>query len=284
MTVSRLSGLICILTLSLIVPVKVHAQSVERAVGTFLITSDYWCPYTCDPKSSRPGFLVELAREIFEARGETVIYEALPLNRSYLQTEQGISSISLGVVQSDTRTLIYSKEVLATDNTVLVMRKNAEALAYTAPSVLDDLVIGVGAEYVYDNSGQLDQYLAERREKRDRIIEIFSETPLESLFPMLMSGRINVFPENEDVVRYVASRKDLMDDIVIIQTGLGNLLYGGFTPTEVGARNLAIFDEGVRRLRASGRLQQIRSLYGLAEESQIPMAESPKTADRGQSK
>jgi polar amino acid transport system substrate-binding protein len=256
----------CLLALLLGIP---HAARAEAgAKQPFVITADYWCPYTCAENSRMQGFAVDITKEIFEGYGETVVYKVLPFNRAYSQIETSKFQMAVALVDDERRLLLFSEESLAVDRTAIVMRKT-KGTNYSGPGMLDGLKVGTASEYTYDDGGQLDQYLEQRRVDQDRIIDIFSDTPMKSLLPMLLSGRIDVFPENIDVIMYVATREGVLDQISIIDTGLGNTLHGGFPRTEEGAANMARFDEGMRRMRASGRFEEIMSAYQLDKESRV---------------
>jgi len=260
-------ALSCLLTLTLAMPAPARAQAETREQKPFVITADFWCPYTCAEHADKQGFAVDIAKEIFEGLGENVVYKVLPFYRAYSQIETGKYQMAVALVEDDDRLLLFSEEILALDRTALVMRKTNN-VPYTGPGMLDGLKVGAASEYTYDDGGELDQYLDVRRAKHDHIFEVYSETPMKSLLPMLLSGRIDVFPENIDVVRHVATREGVIDEITIIDTGLGIELRAGFPRTEEGAANMAKFDEAMRRMRASGRFDEIMSAYALELDSQ----------------
>jgi polar amino acid transport system substrate-binding protein len=252
---------------TLILSWQPDARAGNPEAKPFIMNADLWCPYTCEADADRPGYLVELTKEIFEAQGITATYKVIPWTRAYIETETGRAQVTLGLVPADTRNLLLNSEILGVDSTVLVMRSPAPA-SYTGVSILDGLRIGATAQYTYDGGGELDLYLDHRRARKDHIIDVFSPSPLDLLLPMLNAGRIDVFPENREAVRNAASRLALLDKISLIETGLASTIHVAFTPDDEGRRNLEIFDSGVRNLKASGRLDEIKARYGLSETSQ----------------
>lgn len=257
----------CLLVLTLAIPSSARAQADGDGKKPFVITADFWCPYTCAEHGLQQGFAVDVAKEIFENLGEHVVYKVLPFYRAYSQIENARFQMAVALVEDDERLLLFSEETFGLDRTVLVMRKT-DLSTYTGPGMLDGLKVGAASEYTYDDGGDLDQYLDTRRANNDKIIDIYSETPMKSLLPMLLSGRIDVFPENLDVVRHVATQEGVIQDITIIDTGLGISLHAGFPRTEEGAANMARFDEQLRQMKASGRFAEIMATYDLGQDSQ----------------
>jgi ABC-type amino acid transport substrate-binding protein len=190
----------------------------------------------------------------------------VPWSRAFIQTETGKTQATLGLTSADKGNFLRSEQALVWDSTVLVLR-SSEPSAYRGVSMLDGLRLAIVAGYTYDNNGDLDHYLAQRLARHDRIIELFSSAALDLLLPMLNSGRIDAFPDNKEAVLYAASRLGLADKISLVETGLGNTIHIGFTPNEQGAANLLMFEQGFGKLKASGRLAQLRAVYGLPENS-----------------
>ncbi len=53
-------------------------SSAQEEQKTITLAADIWCPYNCDSKDERPGFMVELAKEIFQKKGINVQYVIVP--------------------------------------------------------------------------------------------------------------------------------------------------------------------------------------------------------------
>lgn len=51
------------------------------------IQADEWCPYTCQPNSDREGYLIDIARTIFEPIGHKITYVTTPWNRALNQAK-----------------------------------------------------------------------------------------------------------------------------------------------------------------------------------------------------
>ncbi len=49
---------------------------------TITLAADVWCPFNCNPGGDPPGYMVEVAKAVFEPRGHTVTYRVLPWARA----------------------------------------------------------------------------------------------------------------------------------------------------------------------------------------------------------
>jgi polar amino acid transport system substrate-binding protein len=70
--------LIVILSYSILV-VSVQAQTIS-------IRADYWYPMNGDPNSDKPGYMIDLAKAIFEPQGIAVDYQLMPWSRAIQET------------------------------------------------------------------------------------------------------------------------------------------------------------------------------------------------------
>lgn len=249
-------------SLLLLTPALADGAGEATAPEPLVVAADRWCPYNCEPGSSRPGYLVEVLREVFEPSGMKVIYRVMPWKRAVFETELGRIDGALGAVAGDRGRNLIGTEGLGTNATVIVVRRG-EAFRYTGPHSLDNRAVGVVADYSYDSNGSLDRYLQQRHESDRSIYVVRQDAPLRSLFAMLERGRIDAFPENRYVARYAIGRMGLLDSVALVETGRGDAVYVAFSPNARGRRLVDQLDAGVRRLRASGRLAEIMARYGI---------------------
>lgn len=239
----------------------------QDADSRLVVAADRWCPYNCQPGSERPGYLLELLREVFSPLGVDVEYRLMPWKRALVSAETGAIDAAVGVVEGNHGQNIIGRESLGLDETVLVIRKG-EPFTYQGAASLDDRAIGVVASYTYDNHGPLDAYLAVRKKNHDGLFEIYQDNPLESLYSMLRHARIDLFPENRYVARYEAIRLGYAKEVVFVPTAAGDRVFIAFTPNTRGRHNAEILDNGVRALRRSGRLGEILGRYAMDDWSQ----------------
>jgi polar amino acid transport system substrate-binding protein len=44
---------------------------------TISIRADLWCPFNCDPSGAKPGYMIEIAKAVFEPLGHKIDYQTL---------------------------------------------------------------------------------------------------------------------------------------------------------------------------------------------------------------
>lgn len=231
-------------------------------IETLRITTDVYCPYTCAENASERGVLVDIVAEILLAEGIQVDYRVMPWERAKHSVETGNADIVLGISKRTTSNLLINNEALFFDETVLVWR-HGEGKPYSGTGALDEARIGVGAANVFDDDGELDQYLEMRAAKQDKLTMLFDAESSSAFFQMLVAGRIDMFPDNAQVIEHLVKSTSNENAVDIVETGKGNYLYLGFTQNEKGRKYSQLIDDGLNRLHASGRMTKILEKYNL---------------------
>ncbi len=230
-----------------------------------ILAADPWCPYNCEEGNEQPGYLVDLAREIYQQHGYTVKYKNLPWARSRQYVKEGVIHAAIGSVKGNRGDLYLNNEILGKDETVIVVRKG-ETFPFKGISSLDGKRIGVIKDYTYDNHGAIDTYIAERQKNRtSNLYVLHNQAALESLFKMLSTNRIDLFFENKDVTHYKSRQLALSNQIEIIETGKGDEIFFAFTPDAQGRKLAGILDHGVRELKKSEKFKELLDRYGLSQ-------------------
>ena len=89
------------------------------------------------------------------------------------------------------------------------------------------------------------------------------EMPLETNLRKLLAGRIDVVAETDAVLRHVASEMGILDQLDIYTPEGSGFVHIAFAPgRETSALYVAQLNEGLARLRASGRFAAILQSYG----------------------
>ncbi len=229
---------------------------------TLIVAADEWCPYNCVPGSAQPGYIIEVLREVFSKHNINVEYRVLPWKRALLSAENGTIDAAVGAVKGNHGRNIIGSENLGFDETVFVVRKG-EVFEFKTQNVLDNKVVGVIIDYTYDNHGVIDSYIELRKKNKDRVYTIHQEQPLNSLYEMLLRSRIDIFPENKYVAKYVANKRNDINKVEFVTTGKGDEIYVAFTPNSEGRENAKKLDKGIIELRKNGKLKKILNQYGI---------------------
>ncbi len=62
-----------------------------------VLAADEWCPYNCEPGSAKPGYVIELAKIIFEKKGYEFDYKMMPWEQAKSDALQGKMSGAIGM-------------------------------------------------------------------------------------------------------------------------------------------------------------------------------------------
>ncbi|MFV1871815.1 MAG: substrate-binding periplasmic protein [Oleiphilus sp.] len=239
-----------------------QAQTTHQEVLT--IHSDSWMPFNGDPKAKNRGYIIDLVSEIFEAEEIQIEYTITPWARSLILCEEGKINAVVGAADVDVPGFVLPEEAL--DFTYEAFFKHKDN-----PWFYDGDINSLESEklgYVIDYATR-DDLLAyfDKHQKSDKVQLIGGNTPLQQNITKLIHGRISVLLENSNVVRYQLKKMNVSQDIVFA----GNLyedafkMYIAFSPKHPRSKAYAdIFDKGFRRLKASGRVNEIRQKYGMS--------------------
>ncbi len=230
------------------------------------VGADVWCPYNCDPGNhDKPGFMVELAREIFAMHGIAVRYEVLPWSRAKIQVSinniQGLIAGTPANTADLTSILIFPKEEQARmQNKFFTLKINH--WQYDGVDSLSDIELGVIQGYDYGSIIQPYINLGVN------VQVISGDDALERLMQMLAWGRIDAILEDESVFRYTAQIHKFNNYKYAGNDGSSaenNNLYIALSPSKNSKKYAKMLTAGMITLRQSGRLDKILARYGLKD-------------------
>lgn len=226
-----------------------------------VIVADPWCPYVCEPKSDKPGFMVEIARTIFGKAGHTIHYKNEPWARVIKNTTNGKINGAFGAFKSDAVGHIFSDEELGM-STMPFFVKTGTAWKYSGLDSLTNVTLGVIRGYSYRD--EIDAYVKKHRKNSKRVQ--VSNT-LDSLIKKVMVGRIDTFPDDRMVVGWYLKQNNLSGKLQ--EAGLAveaEELYIAFSPKLQSSKEYAdILSKGIEAIRNNGELSRIMSRYGLKD-------------------
>lgn len=272
----RVPGMVRGFLAALAVAVLLHGGS--AAAGTVTLVADEWPPFNMAPGGERQGYMVDIAREVFEPLGFTVEYRTMSWVRALDDVMAGVHDGVIGATRSEARGLVIPEESLGVDRLVLYVRKDSQWRFEGLPS-LESVRLGIVKGYGYEAS--IANYVSAHADNPDRIYMISGTKPLERLLGMLLLDRIDVVLDTEASLRHVAAELGVLASL----RPAGRLdgaerLFIAFSPARPDARELAQdLSEGVRRLRASGRLQQILNHYGVEDWADLDAPNTGRSVD-----
>ena len=231
---------------------------------TITMSADFWCPFNCQPGSDRPGYMVEIAREIFEAAGHRVEYTIVPWSRTLVEVMAGRTTAAIGASPSESRNLLFPSEALGMSANGFAMRKGT-GFKFTGPESLSPWRLGGILDYGYDDGGPLDAYIQEKK-TTDKVQLISGDEGVSQNLRKLMGDRVDLVIDETQVLAHAVAELDLGDHVTILEPDKATPIYLAFSAAVPKSKEyMALLDDGVRRMRASGRLAEILARYGVKD-------------------
>ncbi|MCU1716462.1 substrate-binding periplasmic protein [Pseudomonas sp. 5P_3.1_Bac2] len=243
-----------LLALMATVPV-VQAQSL-------IIAGDQWCPINCEVDSSRPGIFVELAQQIFAEAGISVEYRNTNWARTLQQVRSGRFNAAIGAGHEDAPDFIYTDTPVALARNCFYTRSDS-TWRYAGPESLLAQRLGVINDYSY--GATLNAYIQEHRGNPERVQQASGERALALSITKLQRGRLDVLLENTWVVQNLLKRMGKSGQLREAGCREPDVpIYLAFSPRlESSKHYVQIFQRGLERYRADGRLQKLLDAYGV---------------------
>lgn len=228
---------------------------------TITLAADLWCPYNCEPDAAQPGFMVDVARAVFEPRGHVVQYRVLPWKRAIREAEKGNISGVIGATRSDAPGLVFPDCDMVDYLATFYVRRGTP-WRYTGLPSLAGKRLGVVAGYSYgpDIDGLV-------QAKNGLVHESVGDDACMVNLRHLSAGRLDVALEDVNVVGHLRGQSDSFQDLQPAGALPARDMSIAFSPKlPRSGEYAALLCQGLRELRASGRLDALRARYGMGPE------------------
>jgi polar amino acid transport system substrate-binding protein len=226
------------------------------------LCADQWMPYNGDPAATKPGYVVELARAIFEPKGIKVDYDVMSYEEALSAVKEGRRSGAIGANKDEAKGLNLPDEPIGAVASCLITLADSK-WTYDNVASFRSAKLGVIKGYTYWPA--LDTYI-ERNAGSGCLFVAAGEDPLEELMVKLQKREIDVVAESEPILLWYLRSHNLDRAIFrVVFKGTVDPIFVAFSPNEDGKRFAAILDEGIRELRKSGELAKLLQRYGLRD-------------------
>lgn len=253
----------------LVLPQLALSENKPLTEKTVTLRADQWAPFSGDPKSDAPGFMVEIAEKIFAKHGLKVEYELMPWTRVLKEVEAGHFDAAVGASPEDAPNFIYSQEPQGKWTVAcIVLASNPWQYGGTIDS-LSNVTAAASLGYVYgaDSAGNdIDKYIEKNKGKS---VEVLSgDFPLQSAIGMLRKKRVDVVLETPEVF-FDAVKQLKLDPAefrVAAEVRPRTPVWVGFSPNlPTSAQYAKMMQDGMIELRKSGELKKILDKYGIQD-------------------
>ncbi|WP_374078551.1 substrate-binding periplasmic protein [Bdellovibrio bacteriovorus] len=242
--------------LILFLSIQVHAD-------TITFRSDFWCPYVCNANSSRPGYMVEIVRQVFEKQGHKVEFKLDNWVRAIKETRSNQAQALLGCSQVDAPDFIFPQKSLGIIRNAYFTTKHSSWF-YQGRHSLQNKRIGVINGYAYGDS--IDTLIQNRHKT---FVPFSGERPLNQMIKAIQNGRIDGFIENPVTLQFSLAEMNLPADTLKAVGWVDThdpFLFAGFSPNNPRSKLYAeMLSKGIDDLRRSGELRRILEKYKMAD-------------------
>lgn len=236
------------------------------------LTADPWPPFNAEADGARPGYMVELARQLSLPLNVEVRYVPRPWSRAISEVKEGRSSCLIAATPVEAPTFSFPRHSWFNAVYVAYVR-TGDPWHFTSPAVLKGRMIGLVAGYDYGEP--LASY--QRTASAGNFHLEYGEQPLATNIRLLLQGSLDVVVENDQVMAHRLAQMTLTGQVQAAgQMGPPTPLYIACTPGDERLANwLQLMDEGYQQALADGRVDALRRLYQMTPVATAPESVTP---------
>jgi polar amino acid transport system substrate-binding protein len=230
---------------------------------TIVVLSDYWHPYNGQPGAKSEGYKIDLMRAIAEANGHAIDYRLIDWELALSRTLSGTGGdCVVGAFESDAPRHARTSEPWGISQNAILGHVDR------MPEIRDlealrGLRIGVVADYSYGDA--LDELFAEDGIHVVRVQS--SRRAFPALVIRLVTKRVDVIVEEVNVAKVGLRELKMSESVRAVDVDFLEPapIYVACTPNARGHGFAHMFDIGLKKARADGRLQYILDRYDLQD-------------------
>lgn len=227
------------------------------------LAADEWCPFNCAPDSDKPGFMIEVAQQVFAEHGYTIDYKVMAWSRAIREAEVGNIDGIIGAFKGDAPNFIYPDQELSILRNTFFVHKD-QAWIYEGAASLEQIQLAAIAGYDYGD--ELREYIQQSGSEQVSLLN-GQDHPLAKGIELLSRQRVDAVIEADPVFWYTAQMLGLQDKFQTAgHSDQPQNSYITFSPAlEHSTIYAEILSKGIEKLRSSGELAIILSRYGLKD-------------------
>lgn len=228
---------------------------------TIRLRADDWCPFNCSEQ--KKGYGIEVAEQIFAAAGHTIQYQLAPWSRSLEDCLRGEVEAVIGAAPVDSPELVFGDEPIGQWDSTFVV-KTGNPWRYDGVESLGRVKLAAIIGYIYMEP--VGEYVQANKKNKARVTQVGGTQPLDQSLKMVAAGRVDAAMESRAVLDYKLREMGLAGQLAIAGGTRSGPIYIAFSPKHPQAQDYArILDDGIRAMRADGRLKAILDRYGVRD-------------------
>ncbi|WP_019530097.1 substrate-binding periplasmic protein [Dasania marina] len=233
-------------------PVLSHGKEIS-------LVGEEYCPHNCQPDSTKPGYLIEIAQLIFKQAGYTVSYNIMPWSRALHGARYGEFDAVVSVGRAEALGFVFPSSTMGHARHSFYTLANS-TWQYTGEESLHGVRLGAIQDYSYGTFYY--RYIVPNMQQPDRVQVIRGYNGLARNLKKLASGRIDVLVEDQFVMDYYHFHKNMGVQLRLAGVADEEDLYIAFSPTNPESQHYAmLLQQGYERLQATGQLKKIVDKY-----------------------
>lgn len=227
---------------------------------TISLGADYWMPFNGDGKSES-GFLVDVAKTVFEAQGHTVEYRVIPWSRALEEAKNGRLTGVIGATREEAADFLLPKEEQGQIQYGFFAKKS-DPWRFNGIDSLKKTRLALIQDYSYED--ELTEYI---QANKSQVIISTGDNALRNNIKLATSLEKVVTYEECSVIAYTSKTMGLSNQLVLAGSIAGpESIYIAFSPKNPKSAEYArLLSEGMTRLRKSGELKKLLTKYGLSD-------------------
>jgi len=248
----------------------IHSEpqaDVSRDAKTIHVAAIDWCPLLCPYENTsgfpdeRPGYLFELAQEVFKGSGYELEVRVYPWSRAIHMVQNGKALALLAPAKEEAPDLVYPAQAIGTQKMCFFTRADSQ-WQYGGLADLKGQSIGA----LYDAElGEVRPYFNEHRQQFS-LISVDSDYVHRGL-RMLTAKRIDSFIFPYAATQYVINTTLNPELFKIAGCLASSDIFMAFTPRGEKQGQVRVlkhlFDQRIQQLEQSGYIAELLARYGL---------------------
>jgi polar amino acid transport system substrate-binding protein len=229
------------------------------------LCGDIWCPYNCAPGAPKPGFVLEIAQEVFAQAGYHLSYQVTSWARCVEDARAGRYTGILAAIRGDAPDFTFPQQAVGVSSSGFAVRKG-DPYRYTGVRSFDGRLLGTVRGYSYN--GEIGAYIVAHADDGKRVAFVSGNEALQKNLNKLIAGRVDLVLDDEIVLRSTVASLGLNSQISVVHGHSALPVFIAFSPATPDRDDLArVLDRGIKNLRATGGMAALLARYHVQDGS-----------------